>query len=168
MRWRKGETSEAYRVTFRAASLAAIAGLRTAAAPALLSRAVRRGDVGGLQDTPFAALGSPKVSTALRLMMIGEMVADKTPFVPSRTSPPALLGRALSGALVGATLFVSEGRRGTSGAALGALCAVAAAYAGERLRVKGTEKLGLPDLALAFVEDRIVLFGGTRLLRKQS
>lgn len=153
---------------YSALGLAAIAGLRSMAAPALLSRAVRRGDVGGLQDTPFAALGYPKVSTALQLMMIGEMVADKTPFVPSRTSVPALLGRGLSGALVGAALFVSIGRRGTSGAALGALCAVAAAYTGEQLRAKGAEKLGLPDLLLAFVEDGIVLFGGTRLLHKQS
>jgi uncharacterized membrane protein len=137
------------------------------AAPALLSRAVRRGDVEGLQDTPFAALGFPKISTALQLMMIGEMVADKTPFVPSRTSPPALLGRALSGALVGTTLFISEGRRGTSGAVLGALCAVAAAYAGERLRAEGTKKLGLPDIVLAFVEDGTVLLGGMRLLRRK-
>ena len=152
---------------YRAAGLAAIAGLRSMAAPALLSRAVRRGDVEGLQDTPFAALGFPKVSTALQLMMIGEMIADKTPFVPSRTSPPALLGRALSGALVGTALFTSEGRRGTSGAVLGTLCAVAAAYAGERLRAEGTEKLGLPDIVLAFVEDGIVLLGGTRLLRRK-
>jgi uncharacterized membrane protein len=152
---------------YRAAGLAAIAGLRSMAAPALLSRTVRRGDVEGLQYTPFAALGFPKVSTALQLMMIGELVADKTPFVPSRTSPPALLGRALSGALVGTTLFISEGRRGTSGAVLGALCAVAAAYAGERLRAQGTEKLGLPDIVLAFVEDGIVLFSGSRLLRRE-
>ena len=164
----RGQKPEVHPATFRAAGLAAITGLRSMAAPALLSRAVRRGDVGGLQDTPFAALGSPKVSTALQLMMIGEMVADKTPFVPSRTSPPALLGRALSGALVDATFFVSEGRRGTSGAVLGALCAVAAAYAGERLRIEGTQKLGLPNLVLAFVEDGIVLLGGTRLLRKKS
>jgi uncharacterized membrane protein len=153
---------------YSASGLAAIAGLRSMAAPALLSRAVRRGEVGGLQGTPFAALGYPKVSTTLQLMMIGEMVADKTPFVPSRTSAPALLGRGLSGALVGATLFVSMGRRGTSGAALGAFCAVAAAYTGEQLRASAAQKLGLPDLVLAFVEDGIVLVGGTRLLHKQS
>ena len=151
----------------KTAGLAAIAGLRSAAAPALLSRAVRRGDVGGLQGTSFAVLGSPKVSTTLQLAMIGEMIADKTPFIPSRTSPPALLGRALSGALVGAILFAVEGGRVTSGTVLGVPCAVAAAYLGEKLRVNGAEKLGLPDTVLALVEDGIVLFGGTRLLRKK-
>jgi uncharacterized membrane protein len=148
-----------------AAGLAGIAGLRSMAAPALLSRVARRGDVGGLQGTPFATLGSSKVSTTLQLLMIGEMVADKTPFIPSRTSAPALLGRALSGALVGATLFVSKRHRGTFGAVLGTLSAVAAAHAGEKLRAVGTEKLGLPDPILGLLEDGIVLFGGTRLLR---
>lgn len=166
MRLRKEE--EIRTTPYSALGLAAIAGLRSMAAPALLSRAVRRGDVGGLQDTPFVTLGYPKVSSTLQLMMIGEMVADKTPYIPSRTSVPALLGRGLSGALVGATLFTSMGHRGTSGAALGALCAAATAYTGEQLRAKGAEKLGLPDIVLAFVEDGIVLFGGTRLLHEQS
>ncbi len=152
---------------YQVIGLAAIAGLRSMAAPALLSRAVRRGDVEGLQGTPFAALGAPKVSTALQLLMIGEMIADKTPFIPSRTSAPALLGRALSGALVGATLSAAGERRATSGAVLGALCAVAAAYAGEQLRVKAPEQLGVPSLVLGLLEDGLVLFGGTRLLRKK-
>jgi uncharacterized membrane protein len=151
----------------RITGLAAIAGLRSLAAPALLSRALKRGDIEGLQGSPFAALGKPKVSTTLQLLMVGEMIADKAPFVPSRTSPPALLGRALSGALVGAALFAAGKRHPVSGAALGALSAVAAAYAGEKFRVRGTEKLGVPDPILALLEDGIVLFGGTRLLRKK-
>ncbi len=151
----------------RTTGLAAIAGLRSLAAPALLSRALRRGDTEGLQGIPFAALGKPKVSTTLQLLMVGEMIADKAPFVPSRTSPPALLGRALSGALVGAALFAAGKRHPVSGAALGALSAVAAAYTGEKLRVSGTENLGIPNPILGLLEDGIVLFGGTRLLRKK-
>lgn len=162
------EGLKAYSTTAKAAGLGAIAGLRSMAAPALLSRAIRRGYVGKLQGTPFATLGFPKVSAVLQLLMIGEMAADKTPFIPSRTSAPALLGRALSGALVGAILFASEGRRGVSGATLGALCAVSAAYAGERLRMIGAEKLELPGQSAGLLEDGIVLFGGTRLLRGTS
>jgi len=159
---------EVYSTTLKTVGLGAIAGLRSMAAPALLSRAVRRGYVPGVEDTSYAALGSPKVSAALQLTMIGEMVADKTPVVPSRTSVPALLGRVLSGALVGATLFASEGGPPTTGATLGAFSALPAAYAGERFRVEGTEKLGLPDLVLALVEDGVVLLGATRLLRKKA
>ena len=145
--------------------LGAIAGVRSMAAPAALSRAVELGDIGGLEDTPFAALGSPGVSRALRLLKIGEMFVDKLPLAPSRTSPPPLLGRAASGAFVGSALFVSAGRRAAAGGALGAASAVVGAYLGERLRLMGVERLGVPDPAVALLEDGVVLFGATRLLR---
>jgi uncharacterized membrane protein len=145
--------------------LGAIAGVRSMAAPAALSKAVERGGVGGLEQTPFAALGSPGVSTALRLFEIGEIFVDKLPVAPSRTSPPALLGRAASGAFVGAALFVSDGRRVAVGGVLGAVSALAGAYVGERLRLLGTQTLGVPNLLLALLEDGVVLFGATRLLR---
>ena len=145
--------------------LGAIAGVRSMAAPAALSRAVERGDIGNLEDTPLAALGSSGVSTALRLLKIGEMFVDKLPLAPSRTSPPPLLGWAASGAFVGSALFVSAGRRAAAGGALGAASAVVGAYLGERLRLMGVERLGVPDPAVALLEDGVVLFGATRLLR---
>ncbi|MDP8952561.1 MAG: DUF4126 family protein [Actinomycetota bacterium] len=148
--------------TFGTLGLAAIAGLRSMAAPALLARAVRRGDL----DAPnLPSLGKKEVSGLLSILAAGEMAADKTPFIPARTSAPALLGRLLSGALVGATLFASEGRHGSSGAVLGALSALGAAYAGEGLRAAGTRK-GIPDPILGTLEDRAILTIGTRLLRK--
>ena len=148
--------------TFGTLGLAAIAGLRSMAAPALLARAVRRGDL----DAPnLPSLGKKEVSGLLSILAAGEMAADKTPFLPARTSAPALLGRLLSGALVGATLFASEGRHGSSGAVLGALSALGAAYAGEGLRAAGTRK-GIPDPILGTLEDRAILTIGTRILRK--
>ncbi len=145
--------------------LGATAGARSMAAPAALSRAVERGDVGGLEGTPFAALGSPGVSRALRLLAIGEMFVDKLPVAAGRTSPPPLLGRAASGAFVGSALFVSGGRSAAAGGVLGAVSALVGAYAAERLRLWIAEKLGVPDPAVALLEDGIVLYGAARLLR---
>jgi uncharacterized membrane protein len=145
--------------------LGVIAGVRSMAAPAALSRAVERGNVGGLEDTPFAALGSSGISRVLRLFEIGEIFVDKLPVAPSRTSPAPLLGRAASGAFVGSTLFVSDGRRAAGGGVLGAASALVGAYAGERLRLLCSEKLGVPDLFLALLEDGVVLLGAARLLR---
>ena len=153
------------RLLIKTLGLGAITGMRSMAAPAALSSAVERGDVGGLADTPFAALGFPGVSRALRLLEIGEMIVDKLPVAPSRTSPPPLLGRAAFGAFVGAALFVSEGRRAAVGGVLGALSALAGAYAGEHLRLLGAERLGIPDPVVALLEDGVVLFGAARLLR---
>ena len=153
------------RLLIKTLGLGAITGMRSMAAPAALSSAVERGDVGGLGDTPFAALGFPGVSRALRLLEIGEMIVDKLPVAPSRTSPPPLLGRAAFGAFVGAALFVSEGRRAAVGGVLGAVSALAGAYAGEHLRLLGAERLGIPDPVVALLEDGVVLFGAARLLR---
>jgi uncharacterized membrane protein len=153
-------------LVWRALGLGAIAGVRSMAAPAALSKAVERGDVGGLEQTPFAALGSPGVSRALRLFEIGEMFADKLPaLVPSRTSPLPLLGRAASGAFVGSALFVSGGRRAVTGGVLGSASALAGAYVGERLRLRIVETFGIPDPAVALLEDGVVLFGAARMLR---
>jgi len=118
-----------------------------------------------LRDTPFAVLGYSKVSALLTLFEAGELVGDKLPMTPSRTSLPPLLGRAASGAVVGGALFISERHRTVPGAAFGAAAAVAAAYAGERLRALASEKTGLPDPVVALAEDTVVLVGTRRLLR---
>lgn len=149
----------------RALGMGAITGLRSTAGPAALSRAVERGDVDGLENTLFAAFGYPGVSTVLRMMEIGEFIGDKLPVTPSRTSPPPLLGRAASGALVGAALFASEKRPAVAGGILGVASALAAAYVSERLRLQISGRLGVPDPVVALLEDGLVLLAGARLLR---
>jgi uncharacterized membrane protein len=148
----------------RALGLGAISGLRSLSGPAFVSHAASRGDL-DLDGTVFAILGSPRIFKALVLMELGELVGDKLPSTPSRTSLPPLLGRAASGALVGAAVFVSEGHRASIGAALGSTAAIAAGFAGERLRALTVEKTGLPDPVVAFAEDATVLLVGLCSLR---
>ncbi len=149
----------------RAVGLGAITGLRSMAAIATLSRAAARDELEGLRDTSLALLGSRTVAILLTLFEVGELVGDKLPTTPSRTSPPPLIGRAACGAVVGAALFVSEGRRAATGALLGAAAAVAAAYAGERLRAQAGQLTGAPDAAIASVEDAVALLGSDWLVR---
>lgn len=153
-------------VTWKAVGLGAISGLRSMAGPAAVSRAAANGSLDNLAGTYFAALGSSRVSAALTALEVGELIGDKLPITPSRTALPPLLGRAASGALAGATLFTSEKRRATAGAALGAASALAGAYAGERLRALAAEKTGAPDPIVALLEDVAVLLGGWQLLRR--
>jgi uncharacterized membrane protein len=70
-----------------------------------------------------------------------------------------------SGALVGAALFASEDRGQAVGGILGAVAALASAYAGESLRVQTAQRLGVPDPLVALLEDGLVLLAGARLLR---
>ena len=152
----------------RASLLGAVAGIRSMMAPALLSRAASRGDVAGIEDTPFAVLASPKVRWALALLAVGEVAGDKFPNAPDRISLPGLMGRVGSGALVGATLFTSEGRKGASGAAVGLLCAVLAAYPSYHLRVGAIEGLGARNWAVGLFEDALALGTGLLALRDAS
>ena len=148
----------------KALGLGAISGLRSMSGPALLSRAAAKGRL-SLEETNLAFLGSPRVSKVLLVLALGEVIGDKLPATPSRTALLPLLIRAATGGLVGAALFASDGRRAAAGAALGSPAAVAAAFAGERLRVLAGEKTGLPDPVVALAGDAVVLLGGSRLLK---
>ena len=150
----------------RAAGLGAVAGVRSMSAPALLSRKASSGAMAGIEDTPFAVLASPKVARTLTLLAVGEAIADKFNSAPERISIPGLIGRASSGAFVGAVLFTSGGRQGAAGAALGLLSALAAAYSSYYLRVSMWEKLGAPNWALGLLEDAFAEGAGLLILRK--
>ena len=151
--------------TGKALALGAISGLRSASGPAFVGRAANRGDM-DLDGTNLAFLGSPRLSKALTLAQLGELIGDKLPVTPSRTAWAPLLGRAVSGGLVGAAAFVSGGRRAATGAILGSSAVVAAAFAGENLRALVVEKSGLPTLGIAIAEDAVVLLVGSRATSK--
>ena len=146
----------------RTLGLGAVAGVRSMSAPALLSRAASRGRIEGIEATPFAFLASPRAARILTALAVGEALADKLPFSPDRISPPGLVGRMVSGGLVGAALFASAQRRATIGAGLGLLASAAASYPSYFLRVKTQEWFGLPNWAVGLAED--VLAKGTGLL----
>lgn len=148
----------------QAIGLGAISGLRSASGPAFISRGARHGEL-NLDGTRLAFLGSPLLSKALLVAELGEVVGDKLPMTPGRTTLPPLLGRAASGGLVGAAVLVSEGRSAAAGAALGSSAAVVAAFAGEKLRALAGEKSGIPDPVVALAEDAVVLLVGFRSLR---
>src|SRR5438128_1957274 len=71
---------------------------------------------------------------ALKVLAAGELVADKLPWIPDRTSPVALVGRAFTGAVSGMDVAQRDGGRPEAGAVLGAVSAVAASFAAYHLR----------------------------------
>ena len=102
----------------------------------------------------------------LAVLATGELVADKLPFVPARTSPPGLIARMGTGGLTGACL-VADGTSVTVGALLGAVGAVAGAFGGYHARMRLTRALGMPDVVVAIVED-VVTVGGALVLVSRS
>jgi uncharacterized membrane protein len=149
-------------VYLRAAGLGAVAGLRAFSAPALLSRQMSRSD---RKEGVTSLLGSPTVATVLGALAVGEIVADKMPWMPNRTDPLGLIARAGSGAFVGATICRAKGRSTVAGALIGAAAAIAASFAGYHLRRAAVRELELPDTVVAVIEDTVAVRGGARLLR---
>lgn len=137
---------------FSTLALGFTAGLRSMSAPAAASWATRRNGV-RWAGTPLAFLdreGTPVVLTALA---IGELIADKLPFIPDRTAPPAFLARIVSGAMTGA---VCNPQSPASAAIVGAAAAACGTVAGSTLRKRLASAYG-NDLPAALTEDAIVL-----------
>lgn len=139
-------------VLARAAALGAVAGMRSMAAPAAVSRHLA-GDDGGADGVIERLLAHPAAPWVLGLASLAEHVADKLPGTPNRTDPGPLGARIASGALCGALVARREGESGAAGAVVGALAAAAATFAAYQLRHALTADAGLPDLPVALAED---------------
>lgn len=81
----------------------------------------------------------------------------QAPLRARRTSTPALVARALSGALCGAALARREHAEPFLAVALGAIGAMARSCGGYTVRRYLTKERGLSDLLIALVEDTIAI-----------
>lgn len=152
-----------------AAGLGALAGLRTFTPPSVVSQAARH-NLLPLRRSPLKFLRSAGASNTLAALAAGELVGDKLPFMPSRLEPGGLVGRMASGALCGAAVVAASRNRDSgalaAGAALGAVAAIAGAFAGYHLRRQLGQKLDIPDPAIAVIEDLIAVGGSIALVRR--
>ena len=141
------------------AAIGVIAGLRCMMAPAIVSRASGAGRL-PLPPGPLHWLGSRASTNTFTALAAGELIADKTPQMPSRTAPRPLTARMISGGLCGAAICSSKGERALTGAVVGSLFAVGGAFLGYHLRRRAVRDGGFPDLVVALTEDAIAITGG--------
>lgn len=135
------------------AAMGAVCGLRAFMGPAITAGAANRRDL-HLRKTPLAWLGTDRTATVAVLLAAGELVADKLPFMPSRTRTPSLTARFISGAICAAA--IASHRKPAEkimSAIVGGTAAVAAAYAGYEYR----RHVRLPRMAAALLEDSVAV-----------
>jgi uncharacterized membrane protein len=152
------------KLMLRTAGLSALAGMRTMSAPALLTgsrRFIER------NNAASEILDSRYVTLTVQALAVGEMVADKLPFMPKRTWFPALLARTVSGAVMGASVFNSEDESMLSGAVIGGASAIMATYVSYNVRRVLTKTFHVPDFIVAIAEDSFILGCGRKLLEDQ-
>ena len=139
-----------------AGGIGLVAGLRSLTAPAAVSWAAHL-DWLNLHSSPLAFMGSTVAVAILSLLAIGELIADKMPKTPSRTSLVPLLARILMGGLCGASLCASANRSLLIGALLGGMGAVIGAFGGYEIRRRLVSKLNAKDIFIAIPEDLIAI-----------
>ena len=133
------------------------AGLRSLTPPAATAWAAY---LGWLRlERPLSLVGSLPAVAILTLLAAVELVADKVPGIPDRTSPPGLIARVLSGGFTGMCVAASGAQGILPGAALGAAGGVVGAFAGYSARTGIVKALGTQDIYVALVEDLIAVAG---------
>lgn len=140
-----------------AAVAGGVAGLRSLAAPAIVSR-FGRAQNAGLLNYSLAAKIIP-------VLAVGEAIADKLPFMPNRTLAPSVAFRAISGGISGAAIATAKRKPAFWGVVLGAAAAVGATYGAYHLRRKISKGLHVPDAIVALAEDTLAVSAGFAALR---
>ncbi len=146
-----------------AVTIGIIAGVRSMAAPALVSRYLKDED-----EVALGAVGrlltASAVSRVLQASATAEFAADKSPRIPDRVAWPSLAWRAVTGGLAGSVVAGTSGRSRLLGGVLAAAAAVGAAYGTFYLRRTLNRRLHVPDRLLGAAEDSLVVGAGRRVL----
>lgn len=148
-----------------AALIGTVAGMRSMTAPAIASRIA---GAAGLEvdKTGVDFLQNPVIPRVMSVLAFGELIADKLPFIPSRTRTFPLIVRGISGAVSGAALCSSKKRSPLLGALLGAAGAIAGTYAAYEVRRRIVKSAHVPDAVVAVAEDVLAIGAGTLISSK--
>lgn len=133
------------------------AGLRSLTAPAATAWAVYMGWL--KLEGPLSFIGSLPVVIILTLLAVAELVGDKLPKTPNRTSPVGLIARVLTGGATGACITAAAGQGAFPGVLLGAAGGVAGCFGGYYARQRLVKATGAPDIYIALVEDAVAIIG---------
>jgi uncharacterized membrane protein len=133
------------------------AGLRSLTAPAATAWAVH---LGWLKlERPLSLIGSLPSVVIFTLLAVVELVGDKLPKTPNRTSPAPLIARIVTGGLTGACVAAGAAQGLFLGAIVGAAGGVTGAFAGYQARKRLVRALGTRDIYFAVLEDVVTIVG---------
>lgn len=133
------------------------AGLRSLTPPAAVAWAVHAGWL--RLDGPLARIGSMPAVVILTMLAAAELIADKLPSTPNRTSAPPLVARIVTGGFCGACVASAAGHGGLVGGIMGVLGALLGTFGGYQARVRSVRALGTRDGVVAMLEDAITIAG---------
>ena len=120
-----------------------------------------------LDKSPLAFMQTIQTSKVFKVLAAGELIGDKMPKAPDRTSGPGLIGRTVSGALVGAAVYKASGHMPVVGGVIGGLSALTSTFGCFFLRKAIGKRFNIPDAFLGVAEDALVIGAGIALCRNK-
>ena len=150
---------------FGAFGIGIIAGLRAFTAPAVICWATYFGWL-HLDESRLSFLGKPVAVGIVSLLALGELIADKLPKTPNRTTPGPLLGRIAAAAFSATALAIALHQSAVVASVLGAMGALTGAFGGFYVRRSLVKRYGLSDFAIALTEDLVAVGGAFCLVRQ--
>jgi uncharacterized membrane protein len=146
-------------------AIGVIAGLRAFTAPTVVCWAAHLGWI-NLHGSHLAFLGSIITVVIVTLLAIFELINDKLPKTPNRTTPGPLGFRILTGGLSGAALAIAGAQGVLLGVILGIVGAVVGTFGGYQARHRIVTGLKIKDIGVALVEDLIAIGGGLLIVTR--
>ena len=113
-----------------------------------------------LHNSPLRFMTSTIAMVIFVLLAIVELITDQLPSTPSRTAPPGLIARIVTGGLCGAGIAIAGSQTLALGAVIGIVGALAGTYGGHEVRTRLVRALGVPDFVVATLEDVVAIGGG--------
>jgi uncharacterized membrane protein len=110
-----------------------------------------------LGSSRLAFLGTSTGATIVSILAVLELVGDKLPMTPDRTSPGPLGARILIAAFAAAALAIGMGQSWVAAILCGAIGSVLGAFAGFRYRTTLLKRIAIRDWILAVVEDFVTV-----------
>jgi uncharacterized membrane protein len=117
-------------------------------------------------EGPLALVGSLPSVVIFTVLALAELVADKLPKTPSRTAPPGLIARLVTGALTGACVAQGAGANALVGALVGLVGALAGTFGGYQARTRLVKTLNVPDTYIALLEDLVCIAGSLMVVSR--
>jgi uncharacterized membrane protein len=142
-----------------------VAGPRSFTAPAAVCWAACLGWL-NLHGSHLAFMGSIVAVVIFTIFALAELVGDKLPKTPSRTTPMPLIFRVATGALSGAALGIAGSQSVAFAAPLGAIGAIAGAFGGYQVRHKLVTSLHVRDYGVAVLEDVLAIGCGLLIVSR--
>lgn len=136
--------------------LGLVAGLRSMTGPAALAWAAHRGWL-NVHNTPLSFMASTAATIIFVSLAAMELVADQLPSAPSRTAPPGLITRIVTGGLCGAGIAGAGSQPLVLGVISGIVGALIGTFGGYQARTGLVRALKTPDVVIATLEDGVAI-----------